>query len=209
MATADGQGPVYVVDDDPGVRDAICLLLDTVGLDARPYDSATAFLAELGENTRGALVLDIRMPGMNGLELQTRLADAGVALPIVFITGHGDVPMAVEAMKHGAVDFIRKPFRDQELLDCVHEALSLGERRREAAVSIDEAVQRVGRLTPREHDVYEKVAAGKANKVIAIELGISERTVEVHRRQVMQKTDCRSVADLVRLQVLVDQHAAR
>jgi two-component system, LuxR family, response regulator FixJ len=202
---ADSRPLVFVVDDDEPVRDAIGMLLDTVGMDYESYDSAQAFLDHYDPTRRGCLVLDIRMPGMSGLELQQRLVERSAPIPIVFITGHGDVPMAVEAMKRGAVDFIRKPFRDQELLDRIHEALAQEADQRAQARTLDDLHQRVASLTPREREVFLRVADGQANKVVAIELGISERTVEIHRSQVMQKTRARSLADLVRMKLLLDQ----
>jgi len=195
---------VFVVDDDEPVRDAIGMLLDTVDLPYESYASAQEFLDAYDPARRGCLVLDIRMPGMSGLELQQRLEEMRAGLPIVFITGHGDVPMAVEAMKRGAQDFLRKPFDDDELLDSVRRALS-AEARHSAEAEQTAALQsRVAELTPREQEVFERVAQGQANKVIAIELGISERTVEIHRSQVMHKTGCRSLAELVRLKIALD-----
>lgn len=199
---------VFVVDDDEPVRDSIGMLLDTVGLKHQAFGSAAEFLEAFKAGMRGALVLDIRMPGMSGLDLQEKLLDMGAELPIVFITGHGDVPMAVEAMKRGAVDFIRKPFRDQELLNRINEALNLGAERLQKSKSMEEARAKVAELTPRETEVFERVASGQANKVIAIELGISERTVEIHRSQAMHKTGCRSLADLVRVKLTLDNDAA-
>ncbi|MEQ8485194.1 MAG: response regulator transcription factor [Pseudomonadales bacterium] len=196
---------VFVVDDDEPVRDAIGMLLETVDIPYQSYDSAQAFLDAYDPEHRGCLVLDIRMPGMSGLELQQRLIDMEAPIPIVFITGHGDVPMAVEAMKRGAIDFIRKPFRDQELLDRVHQALAREADEHAEAETIAEVRQRIGALTPREHEVFLRVAIGQANKVVAIELGISERTVEIHRSQVMQKTGARSLADLVRMKLTLDR----
>jgi FixJ family two-component response regulator len=196
---------VFVVDDDEPVRDAIGMLLETVDIPYRSYDSAQAFLDAFDTHHRGCLVLDIRMPGMSGLELQQRLIEMEAPIPIVFITGHGDVPMAVEAMKRGAIDFIRKPFRDQELLDRVHQALAREADEHAEAETIADVRQRIGALTPREHEVFLRVAAGQANKVVAIELGISERTVEIHRSQVMQKTGARSLADLVRMKLTLDR----
>jgi len=192
---------VFVVDDDEPVRDAISMLLDTVDLPYESYASAQAFLDAYEPARRGCLVLDIRMPGMSGLELQQRLEELRARLPIVFITGHGDVPMAVQAMKRGAVDFIRKPFRDQELLDRVNEALAVEAGQRAEVETLADLRERIGALTPREHEVFERVADGQANKVVAIDLGISERTVEIHRSQVMQKTGARSLADLVRMKL--------
>lgn len=196
---------MFVVDDDEPVRDAIGMLLDTVDVPFETYPSAQAFLDAYDNSRRGCLVLDIRMPGMSGLELQQRLVEMNSALPVVFITGHGDIPMAVEAMKRGAVDFIRKPFRDQELLDRVHEALGVEAGRRAEAADLETIRSRVATLTPREHEVFERVADGQANKVVAIDLGISERTVEIHRSQVMQKTGSRSLADLVRMKLTLER----
>lgn len=199
------QKTVFVVDDDEAVRDSIGMLLETVDLDHIGFDSAQKFLAGLNERTNGVLVLDIRMPGMSGLDLQKKLVDLGVAIPIIFITGHGDIPMAVEAMKKGAVDFVRKPFRDQDLLNRINDAFELGERQRQKEADLDTARENVAQLTPRETEVFQRVASGQANKVIAIELGISERTVEIHRSQAMHKTGSRTLADLVRLKLLLDQ----
>ena len=196
---------VFIVDDDEPVRDAIGMLLDTVDIPYRGYGEAQAFLEDFDSAQTGCLVLDIRMPGMSGLELQEQLIEMKASIPIVFITGHGDIPMAVEAMRRGAVDFIRKPFRDQELLDRIHEALSVDDEQRSREADIDAVRAKVAKLTPRETEVFDRVTAGQANKVIAIELGISERTVEIHRSQVMQKTRVRTLADLVRLKLTLDQ----
>lgn len=198
---------VYIVDDDESVRDALGLLLESVDLKHQAFASADDFLAAYKPEQRGCLVLDIRMPGMSGLALQQRLNELGHRVPIIFITGHGDIPMAVDAMREGALDFIRKPFRDQELLDRIEQALNEDERRRETSADIDTALQVAAALTPREQEVFERVCAGQANKVIAIELGISERTVEIHRGQVMQKSGARSLAELVRLKILLEQNA--
>ncbi len=201
----DSTATVFVVDDDEPVRDAIGMLLDSVDIPHESYATAQDFLDAHDSSRRGCLVLDIRMPGMSGLELQQKLLADRSEIPIVFITGHGDIPMAVGAMKHGAVDFIRKPFRDQELLDRIHEALSVDAGKRSANATVQEARSKVASLTPREYEVFERVAAGQANKVIAIDLGISERTVEIHRGQVMQKSGVRTLADLVRMKVFLDQ----
>jgi len=196
---------VYVVDDDEPVRDAIGMLLETVDIPYQTFASAQAFLDVYDQSCGGCLVLDIRMPGISGLELQQKLIDMKAPIPIVFITGHGDVPMAVEAMKRGAVDFIRKPFRDQELLDRVNEALNVDADKRARQNAVADLHQRIAALTPRELEVFARVASGQANKVVAIELGISERTVEIHRSQVMHKTGARSLADLVRIKLTVDR----
>jgi len=200
---------VFVVDDDEPVRDAIGMLLETVDIPYESFPSAQAFLSGYDNSRTGCLVLDIRMPGMSGLELQEHLIRHSSPIPIVFITGHGDIPMAVEAMKRGAVDFIRKPFRDQELLDRIQEALSQDQDQRAARQNLEDIRARVTSLTPRELEVFQRVAEGQANKVVAIELGISERTVEIHRSQVMQKTRARTLADLVRMKLILDQGAAQ
>jgi FixJ family two-component response regulator len=204
---SDSQPTVFVVDDDEPVRDAIGLLLDTVDIPHECYDSATAFLKGYPDRRSGALVLDIRMPGMSGLELQDQLIANNDPLPIIFITGHGDIPMAVEAMKKGAMDFIRKPFRDQELLDRIQEALSRDAENREHHADLEAVRTRSSSLTPREREVFERVAEGQANKVVAIDLEISERTVEIHRSQVMQKMEARNLADLVKMKILLDNGA--
>jgi len=204
----DASPTVFVVDDDEPVRDSIAMLLETVELPYETFASAQEFLNAYQRDRTGCLVLDIRMPGMSGLELQDHLQKIRSPIPIVFITGHGDIPMAVEAMKRGAVDFIRKPFRDQELLDRIKEALSLDHDQRAAYQNLEEIRTRVGTLTPREFEVFQRVADGQANKVVAIELGISERTVEIHRSQVMQKTRARTLADLVRMKLNLDQGSA-
>lgn len=196
---------VHIVDDDEAVRDAIGMLLETVDIPYVAYPDALTFLEEADFAKVNCLVLDIRMPGMSGLELQEKLAAMNVELPIVFITGHGDIPMAVEAMRRGAVDFLRKPFRDQELLDRIQEALSRDALHRGASADSELLKERVSDLTPREQEVFRRVAKGQANKVIAIELGISERTVEIHRSNVMQKTSSRSLADLVRLLIKLEE----
>ena len=195
---------IFVVDDDDAVRDSLRDLIDSVGLDVATYPSAHAFLDVYDNARRGCLVLDIRMPGMSGLELQERLNERGSSLPIVFITGHGDVPMAVEAMKRGAVDFIQKPFRDQELLDRINLAIEQNRRRREAEETKQDIAERVSSLTRREREVMDMVIQGKANKVIAIDLGLSQRTVEVHRAHVMDKMRARTLAELVRMNTTLE-----
>lgn len=200
---------VFIVDDDEAVRDSIGMLLDTVDIPYQTFTDAQNFLAEYSKDSVGCLVLDIRMPGMSGLDLQAHLQTQKVDIPIIFITGHGDIPMAVEAMRRGALDFLRKPFRDQELLDRIQAALSAAVNKehlqRSKAAEQEELNEKVAELTPREIEVFRRVARGQANKVIAIELGISERTVEIHRSKVMQKTGSRSLADLVKLQIRLEE----
>lgn len=201
---SDSKPTVFVVDDDEPVRDAIGMLLDTVDIPHESFDSGTAFVEGYIRQRTGCLVLDIRMPGMSGLELQDHLIASNDPLPIIFITGHGDIPMAVEAMKKGAMDFIRKPFRDQELLDRIHEALNRDAANREHHADLEAVRSRAVSLTPRETEVFARVAEGQANKVVAIDLEISERTVEIHRSQVMQKMTARNLADLVKMKILLD-----
>jgi len=189
---------VYVVDDDEAVRDSLTLLLKAVGLSGRAYGSAAAFLENYDPEQHGCLVADIRMPGMSGLDLQETLKERGAPIPLIFITGHGDVPMAVDAMKSGALDFIEKPFRDQDLLDRVHQALAWDKERRTENLQTLAIRERLATLTPRETEVMERVVQGQANKVIAMDLGVSQRTVEIHRARVMEKMAVRSVAKLVR-----------
>ena len=188
---------VYVVDDDEAVRDSLTLLLKAVGLTSRACASATAFLQAYDPQQHSCLVADIRMPGMSGLDLQAELNERGALIPLVFITGHGDVPMAVAAMKSGALDFIEKPFREQDLLDRVHEALARDRERRAENLQTLAIRKRLAALTPRETEVMERVVQGQPNKVIAMDLGVSQRTVEIHRARVMEKMGVRSVAHLV------------
>ncbi|MGA2709439.1 MAG: response regulator transcription factor [Steroidobacteraceae bacterium] len=190
---------VYVIDDDDGMRRALTLLLSTVGYATEAYSKPSDFLAHFKPDEPGCLVLDIRMPGMSGLELQEQLNRTGCMLPIIFITGHGDVPMAVQAMKAGAFEFIQKPFRDQDLLDQINHALQHDAENRQGVARRAEVLRRLESLTPRERQVMDLVVDGGANKVIAIDLGLSERTVEIHRAKVMEKMGARSVAHLVKL----------
>jgi len=191
--------PIYLVDDDSAVRDSLSVLLEVEGFRVRAFESAEAFLAAWTPALRGGLLLDVRMPGMDGLELLERLRALGAGLPVVVMTGHGDVPLAVRAMKAGALDFVEKPLAGGELLEAVrtllaHDAERESRRREEGAVQ-----ERLAALTPREREVLEKLVAGQPNKVIAYELGISARTVEVHRGRVMEKTGARSLSHLVRM----------
>lgn len=195
---------VFVVDDDDDVRDAIRLLLKSVGLQAEVYASAADFLDAYADRP-GCAVLDIRMPGMSGLDLQKHLIEQHAILPIIFVSGHGDVPMAVEAMQHGAVNFILKPFRDQELLDLIQQALETDSENRTLLQEREAIVERINSLTDREREVMERVVDGQANKVIAIELGVSQRTVEIHRAHVMEKMQSRSIAHLVRMVMQAQQ----
>jgi FixJ family two-component response regulator len=196
---------VYIVDDDEDVREGFGLLMDTVGQPYRTFYSALAFLEAYDPAMDGCLVLDIRMPRMTGLELQERLNEMGSLLPIIFMTGHGDIPMAVDAMRRGALDFIRKPFREQDLLERINEALDLESGRRKRELDLQRLNDRVASLTEREREVFKRVADGEMNKVIAQDLGISERTVELHRSQVMKKLEVRTLAQLVRMRIELEQ----
>ena len=196
---------VYIVDDDEAVRESLALLLDSMDQNCQSFNSAVDFLDAYSGDMNGCLVLDIRMPGMNGLELQKQLNVQGCILPIIFVTGHGDVPMAVEAMQHGAVDFIQKPYREQDLLDKINMALALDETNREALEQRHKIIEKLASLTPREKQVMEMMVDGKANKVIAIDLGISQRTVEIHRSRVMEKMATNSLAHLVKMVVAVEK----
>jgi RNA polymerase sigma factor (sigma-70 family) len=200
---------VFIVDDDNEVREAIGLLMDSVGLASERYDSAWAYLACFDPARPGCLVLDVRMRHMSGLELQERLAEEPIHPPIIIITGHGDVPMAVRAVKNGAVDFIEKPFNDQALLDAVHRALDIDAEQRGHAEEISDINERLERLTKREREVLEQIVDGKRNKVIAVDLGISQSTVEAHRAKVMEKLEARSLSELMRMMLLVDPKNAR
>jgi FixJ family two-component response regulator len=190
---------ISVVDDDVAARSSLRLLLKSLGLAATAYESAAAFLAGYDPEQPGCLLLDIRMPGMSGLELQEELNQRGTLAPIIFITGHGDVAMAVEAMQHGAFDFLQKPFRDQELLDRVQRAIAKDRSIREQLRGHKALRLRLDSLTAREHDVLDLVTGGAPNKVIAYKLGISQRTVEIHRARVMEKMSADSLAHLVHL----------
>jgi|TARA_R110002072_G_scaffold209069_2_gene366565 FixJ family two-component response regulator len=195
---------VYIVDDDEAVRESLALLLDSMDQNCQSFNSAGDFLHAYSGDMTGCLVLDIRMPGMNGLELQKQLNVQGSILPIIFVTGHGDVPMAVEAMQHGAVDFIQKPYREQDLLDKINMAIALDENNRDALEHRHKIIEKLSALTPREKEVMEMMVNGNANKVIAIDLGISQRTVEIHRARVMEKMETNSLAHLVKMVVAVE-----
>ena len=190
---------VTVVDDDDAVRNSLRLLLKSVGLPTVTHASAQAFLDAWHPAQPGCLVLDVRMPGMSGLELQQELNRRGAIVPVIFISGHGDIPMAVEAIQHGAFDFLQKPFRDQDLIDRVQRALAADQANRDALGQRDAVRRRYESLTPREQEVLSLVTQGKANKVMAGDLGVSQRTVEIHRARVMEKMGAQSLAQLVRM----------
>ncbi len=190
---------VFVVDDDPSVRHAIKRLLGSVGLQVELFGSAQEFLRSKRPDAPSCLVLDVRLPGISGLDFQRELAEANIHIPIIFITGHGDIPMSVRAMKAGAVEFLTKPFRDQDLLDAVQLAIERDRARRQREAEMATLRERFESLTPREREVLPLVVSGLRNKQIAAEIGTSETTAKVHRSQLMRKMGAESLADLVRM----------
>lgn len=196
---------VFVVDDDQAVLDSLGLLLRSMNVRSRLFGSGQAFLDAWRDDWSGCLVLDIRMPGMSGMELHRHLLERHATMPVIFVTGHGDVPMAVEALHNGAFDFIQKPYRDQELLDRINQALAWDEAHRSEENHKRSLQERLETLTPREREVMECVVRGLANKVIAMDLDLSQRTVEIHRARVMEKMQARSLAELVRMAMLMDE----
>jgi FixJ family two-component response regulator len=190
---------VFIVDDDAQMRESLRNLIRSVGLRVELFASAQEFLLSQRPDTPSCLVLDVRMPGLSGLDLQRQTSEAGLEIPIIFITGHGDIPMTVRAMKAGAVEFLTKPFRDQDLLDAIQQALERSRKTREQEAATKELRRRFALLTPREREVMEKVVAGLLNKEIGAELGTSETTIKIHRHQVMEKMGASSLPELVRM----------
>jgi len=195
----DTDATVFVVDDDAPMRESLKNLIRSVGLRAELFASAQEFLRSKRPDVPSCLVLDGRLPGPSGLDLQRRAAEAGVEIPIIFITGHGDIPMSVRAMKAGAVEFLTKPYRDQDLLDAIQQALERDRKAREQRTAMEELRTRFSSLTPREREVMARVVAGLLNKQIGAELGTSETTVKIHRHQVMEKMGAGSLPELVRM----------
>ncbi len=192
---------VYILDDDEAVRDSMSALLDSYGFEQSIYASANTFLDSVTPDFAGCLLLDIRMPEMDGLEVLQRLVANGITLPVIIITGHGDLPMAVKAMKFGAVDFIEKPFEEDVLIESVRRAMAIGEKIHAHDNEKKDLQQRLEKLTPREHEVLIHIASGLQNKVIAYEMGISPRTIEIHRARVIEKMQARNLSHLVRMAI--------
>ncbi len=190
---------IFIVDDDSLIRDSLEQLVKSVGFKAETFSSAQAFLDTELSNTPGCLILDIRMPGLSGLDLQSELLKRRIPIPIIFITGHGTVPMSVRAMKAGAVDFLQKPFEDQELLDLIHHAIDRNRQERLEQAELDKIEQRIKSLTLREHEILVLVTDGQLNKRIAYDLKMSENTVKTHRARIMRKMEVESLAELVRV----------
>ena len=200
---------VFIVDDDDSVRRALARLIKSVDLNVETFASARDFLKRQPHNGPACLVLDMRMPGLSGLDLQDELVAAGRTLPIIFISGHGSIPLSVRAMKAGAVDFIEKPFEDQTLLDGINQSLKKDKQAKLEQAEVREIQRRVDSLTPREREVFALVVSGKLNKHIAFELGTSERTIKAHRARVMKKMQANSLADLIRLAEKAGPYLAR
>jgi len=196
---ADDQPVVFVVDDDPSMRATLTDVMRSVGLQVQTFASAREFMDSKPPDAPGCLVLDVRLPGQSGLDFQRTLAKSGMELPVVFITGHGDVSMSVRAMKAGAVDFLIKPFRDQDLLDAVHAAIERDRTRRQHVIGVADLKERYRSLTERERDIMALVVVGRLNKLIASELGLAEVTVKAHRSQLMHKMGAKSLPELVRM----------
>jgi FixJ family two-component response regulator len=196
---------VFVIDDDQEVREALQLLMESGGLSVQSFSSASEFLDQFDSSLPGCLVLDVRMPGMSGLDLYARLAEEHMHPPVIIITGHGDVPMAVRAVQKGVLDFIEKPFNDQALLDSVHRALERDSQQRGEAIILADLRSRYDRLTPREREVLGRVVAGKRNKVIASEMHVSQSTVEAHRAKVMEKMEANTLSDLMRMMLALEK----
>jgi len=207
MTETTGPAPtVHVVDDDEAVRDSLRWLICSVNLKVETYASAAEFLDDYREGGVGCLVTDVRMPGLSGLDLQKEMKARAIHLPVIIITGHGDVDMAVRAMKEGAFDFVEKPFNDQDLLDTIQKAVTRGVEDEKSSVRQAEVMVRLGRLTPRERQVLGMIVAGESNKGVAHHLGISDKTVEAHRAKVMEKMEARSLAELMKTVMVLETY---
>jgi FixJ family two-component response regulator len=208
MSSRGREAIVHIVDDDEAICSSLRLLLKSRGIPASSHGSAEEFLAKYDPEQPGCLILDVRMPGMSGLELQDELNRRGAIIPVIFITGHGDVPMAVEAMRHGALDFLQKPFSDQDFTDRIQRGLATDLRNRATLEEKDQIRARMAALTRRELQVLRLVTLGKPNKVIAGDLGVSQRTVEIHRAHLMEKMGATSLAHLVRMTMIADMRVS-
>lgn len=196
----------HIIDDDPAVRDSLIWLLESESISTRDFDSSTEFLRQYDPCWHGCIVLDVRMPGMNGLDLQERLISLNNTMPVIMVTGHADVPMAIRAMKAGALDFIEKPFSDEEILNSIKYALQEEDQASRARIDNTEIYERFQKLTPREREIMDLVVNGKANKVIAADLDVSTKTVEVHRSRIMYKMKARSISELVRQAIYMEKN---
>jgi len=193
---------VYVIDDDHAIRESLRFLIESINLPVRTFSTAQEFLDQYESNTTGCILLDVRMPGISGLELQEHLASRGCILPIIFVTGHGDIPMAVRTIKAGAMDFVEKPFGDQALLERIHKAVELSAANLANRDELSSLAQRLSKLTGRERQILNLIAAGNANKSIAVMLGVAEKTIEAHRANINRKLSATCVADLVRMALM-------
>lgn len=196
---------VFVVDDEPDVRAALRLLIKSVGYTVECFESADQFFSQFEPGQRGCLILDVRMPGMSGMDLQEKLSAMNALLPIIMISGHGEIPMAVKAVQNGAIDFLQKPFSDQQLLDRISQAMEIESKRRSEHGIQQEVQEKYNSLTPREREIFAEVVAGKLNKIIAYELNISTRTVEIHRAKAMEKMGAKNLSELINLATLVNK----
>ncbi len=198
----DNQITVFIVDDDAAIRSSLVYLIESVNLNVKTYDSAQAFLDNYQQKQRGCVLIDVRMSGMSGLELQQHLKQQQIMIPVIIITGHGDVPMAVKAMKAGAIDFIEKPFNDQVILDCINKAIEVDKQQQQQWAKKNRVLAKFKKITKREREVMVMVVQGKSNKTIAATMNVSAKTVEAHRAKVMDKMEAHSLPELVQMAIL-------